>query len=361
MMLSVENGCYKYPKSERQILKDICFELDEGQLLAILGPNGAGKTTLLRCVMGLLKWEKGASFLEGRDIRRIPNRELWQTVAYVPQAKAAAAIYTTEEMILLGRSSRFGLLAQPKEEDMAVVRRVMERLHIEHLAGRKCSEVSGGELQMVLIAKALAAEPRVLVLDEPESNLDFRNQLLILDAISSLTAEGMTCVFNTHYPAHALQRADRALLLSRDGGFRFGPTAEVVTESHIEEAFGVKAVIGEIETPERILRDVIPLSLSSEAAAVTGLAADRRSIAAIAVIAHDFERAEEINRLLHAYGEHVIGRMGLPYRPGGVHVITVTLDAPASRVQELVTRLDRLPGVSVKATYAKDKEEAPIG
>ncbi|MBR0375117.1 MAG: ABC transporter ATP-binding protein, partial [Firmicutes bacterium] len=82
MMLSVENGCYKYPKSERQILKDICFELDEGQLLAILGPNGAGKTTLLRCVMGLLKWEKGVSRLEGRDIRRIPNRELWQTVAY---------------------------------------------------------------------------------------------------------------------------------------------------------------------------------------------------------------------------------------------------------------------------------------
>ena len=361
MMLSVENGCYKYPKSERQILKDICFELDEGQLLAILGPNGAGKTTLLRCVMGLLKWEKGVSRLEGRDIRRIPNRELWQTVAYVPQAKAAAAIYTTEEMILLGRSSRFGLLAQPKEEDMAVVRRVMERLHIEHLAGRKCSEVSGGELQMVLIAKALAAEPRVLVLDEPESNLDFRNQLLILDAISSLTAEGMTCVFNTHYPAHALQRADRALLLSRDGGFRFGPTAEVVTEAHIEEAFGVKAVIGEIETPERVLRDVIPLSLSSEAAAAAGLAADRRSIAAIAVIAHDFERAEEINSLLHEYGEHVIGRMGLPYRPGGVHVITVTLDAPASRVQKLVTRLDRLPGVSVKATYAKDKEELTRG
>ncbi len=213
MMLSVENGCYKYPRSERQILKDICFELDEGQLLAILGPNGAGKTTLLRCVMGLLKWEKGVSRLEGRDIRRIPNRELWQTVAYVPQAKAAAAIYTTEEMILLGRSSRFGLLAQPKAEDMAVVRQVMERLHIEHLAGSKCSEVSGGELQMVLIAKALAAEPRVLVLDEPESNLDFRNQLLILDAISSLTAEGMTCVFNTHYPAHALQRADRALFM----------------------------------------------------------------------------------------------------------------------------------------------------
>ena len=355
MMLSVENGCYKYPKTDRQILNDISFGLEEGQLLAILGPNGAGKTTLLRCVMGLLKWEKGASFLEGRDVRRIPNRELWQTVAYVPQARRATAIYTVEEMILLGRSSRVTLLAQPKESDLAVVKRVMERLHISHLYGRKCSQLSGGELQMVLIAKALAAEPRVLVLDEPESNLDFRNQLLILDAISALTAEGMTCVFNTHYPAHALQRADRSLLLDREGGHRFGLTSEVVTEAHIEQAFGVRAVIGEIETPERILRDVIPLALSEGGAPAK--VEGKRSIAAIAVITDDFERAEEINSILHAYGDRVIGRMGLPYRPGGVHVITVTLDAPAALVQELVTRLDRLPGVSVKATYAKDKEE----
>ena len=360
MMLSVENGCYKYPKTERQILQDISFELEEGQLLAILGPNGAGKTTLLRCIMGLLKWDAGASFLEGRDIRRIPNRELWQTVAYVPQARQTTAIYTTEEMVLLGRSSRFGLLSQPKAADLEVVHRVMERLRISHLAGRKCSQISGGELQMVLIAKALAAEPRVLVLDEPESNLDFRNQLLILDAISGLTAEGMTCVFNTHYPAHALQRADRALLLSKDGSFRFGPTARIVTEAHIEQAFGVRAVIGEIETPERVLRDVIPLALSSDPRAAVS-DPNRRSIAAIAVISDDFEQAEEINRLLHEYGDYVIGRMGLPYAKAGVHVITVTLDAPAGRAEELVTRLDRLPGVSVKATYAKEQEDKPHG
>ncbi|MBR5430653.1 MAG: ATP-binding cassette domain-containing protein [Firmicutes bacterium] len=356
MILSVEGGCYKYPKTDRQILQDVSFELDAGQLLAILGPNGAGKTTLLRCIMGLLKWDAGRSLLEGRDIRRIPNRELWQTVAYVPQARQTTAIYTTEEMILLGRSSRFGLLSQPSAADMAVVERVMERLRISHLAGCKCSRISGGELQMVLIAKALAAEPRVLVLDEPESNLDFRNQLLILDTVSQLTAEGLTCVFNTHYPAHALQRADRALLLSRGGSFRFGPTAQVVTEAHIEETFGVRAVIGEIETPERVLRDVIPLELSSAGTTPAG-DPEKRSIAAIAVITSDFDQAEEINRLLHEYGDHIIGRMGLPYRHGGVHVITVTLDAPAGRAEELVTRLDRLPGVSVKATYAGDKKE----
>lgn len=354
-MLKVEGGCFKYAKSQRQILKDICFELDEGQLLAILGPNGAGKTTLLRCIMGLLKWDAGRSLLEGRDVRRIPKRELWQTVAYVPQARQATAIYSTEEMILLGRSSRFGLLAQPEEKDLDVVRQVMERLHVSHLYGRKCSELSGGELQMVLIAKALAAEPRVLVLDEPESNLDFRNQLLVLDAISNLTAEGMTCVFNTHYPAHALQRADRALLLSRDGSFRFGPTAQVVTEAHIEQAFGVKAVIGRIETRERVLRDVIPLSLSKEQPPAA--LAEENSIAALAVITSDFTQAESINSLLHQYSPYIIGRMGLPYRRGRVHVITVTLDAPASLTEELVVRLERLGGVSVKATYAGKQED----
>lgn len=135
----------------------------------------------------------------------------------------------------------------------------MGLLGITHLIGKKCSEISGGELQMVLIAKALAAEPQVLILDEPESNLDFKNQLIVLDTITKLAAEGMTCVFNTHYPAHALQRADKALILSKDGEYVFGETEKVVNEENIEKAFGVQAVIGEIETEEGIRKDVIPL------------------------------------------------------------------------------------------------------
>ena len=113
---------------------------------------------------------------------------------------------------------------------------------------------------MVLIARALAAEPQVLILDEPESNLDFKNQLLVLDTMQSLARAGLTCVFNTHYPAHALRRANKALLLGRNGKSLFGSTQDVVTEQNISDYFGVRAVIGSIETPDGAYADVIPVS-----------------------------------------------------------------------------------------------------
>ena len=141
---------------------------------------------------------------------------------------------------------------------------MLGELGLSALREKRCSELSGGELQMVLIARALAAEPEVLILDEPESNLDFRNQLLVMDTLSALASRGMTCVFNTHYPAHALRRAGRALLLSRDGTAVFGKTDEVVTERALERAFGVRAVIGEIDTDGGTVRDVIPLEIRKE-------------------------------------------------------------------------------------------------
>ena len=117
---------------------------------------------------------------------------------------------------------------------------------------------------MVLIARALAAEPQVLILDEPESNLDFKNQLLVLDTMQSLARAGLTCVFNTHYPAHALRRANKALLLGRNGTSLFGRTQDIVTEQNISDYFGVRAVIGSIETPDGVYADVIPVSAAQE-------------------------------------------------------------------------------------------------
>ena len=143
----------------------------------------------------------------------------------------------------MGRSGRMGMFARPGSADVKRCDEVIERLGISKLRGKRCSEISGGELQMVLIARALAAEPGLLILDEPESNLDFRNQLIVLRTMSELAAEGMGCIFNTHFPAHALQRANRALLLGRDGRALFGgagaagsaPTTEISEEELAEE------------------------------------------------------------------------------------------------------------------------------
>ena len=260
-ILRIENGSFAY-KGGPQILKDINVEVRAGEILAVLGPNGAGKTTLLRCMMDMLHWETGRSLLDGEDIRTMQPQTLWRRMAYVPQARSAATSYTAFQTVLLGRSARIGAFSSPKEEDMEVAERVMKRLGIWELADKPCHAISGGELQMVLIARAMAAEPELLVDDEPESNLDFRNQLVVLDTMTSLAAEGMACIFNTHYPAHALQRADKSLLLTKGGMSIYGPTKYVVSEDDIRSIFGVNAIIGDFEAEDSTVQSVIPVSIS---------------------------------------------------------------------------------------------------
>ena len=364
MRLRVENGAFFYRKGT-PVFNDINFEVGEGEILAILGPNGAGKTTMLRCITGMLKWRSGKSILDGQDVASMKPKQIWSKMAYVPQAKSVSSAYSAIEMVLLGRSSHLNVFEAPKQADVQKAMEVLDFLGIAHLAEKKCSEVSGGELQMILIAKALASDPQVLILDEPESNLDFKNQLVVLDAISSLAAKGMTCIFNTHYPDHALQRAHKSLILSKGGSYVFGDTPAVVTEENIRSAFGVDAVIGEIETPGNTLKNVIPLSImpsgtdagdSDAAAAVDSdsvSSADKRCIASITMIADNNEMADKINNILHDYSELLIGRMGMPHRKAGVYIINMTLDGRHSKIMELSHKLNILPGVSVKTTFAK--------
>ena len=350
MNLTVKNGSFFYQK-DTPIFKDINFSAEAGEILAILGPNGAGKTTMLRCITGMLKWRGGESLLDGKPIHTMPARELWSTMAYVPQAKSASSAYTAFETVLLGRSSRLNAFSSPRQEDLQKAKEVMELLGIYHLADKKCTAISGGELQMVLIAKALASDPKVLILDEPESNLDFKNQLIVLDAMTRLAENGMTCIFNTHYPAHALQRAHKSLILSRGGDYVFGSTPAVVTKENIRKAFGVEAVIGQIETPGNMMPNVIPLQISENEDAAPE--EDVRSIATITIIADSNHMSDRINDLLHEYNHLMIGRMGMPYRDCGLYLITVTLDGKRSAIQELSHRLNLLREVSVKTTFAK--------
>lgn len=263
MIFNVENGCFAYSKGDI-LLRDISFEISSGEILAVLGPNGAGKTTLLRCMTGMLPWRSGRTMLDGEDIRGISPRILWQRMAYVPQNGSGAGSYTVFQTVLLGRSSRAGIFSSPSVEDIRATETTIDRLGLSELSDRPCYTLSGGERKMVLIARALAAEPELLILDEPESNLDFRNQLIVLDTISELAAGGTACIFNTHYPSHALQRADRALLISEGGQSEAGPVLQVVTEQSIRNAFGVNARIEETGEGGNIIRTVIPLGIAED-------------------------------------------------------------------------------------------------
>lgn len=356
MNLTVKNGSFYYNKGT-PIFNDINFSVDSGDIMAILGPNGAGKTTMLRCITGMLKWRSGQSLLDGEPIHTMPMRKLWSKMAYVPQAKSVTSAYTVLETVLLGRSSHMNVFSAPKAEDIEKAQYALDLLGISYLTEKKCSAISGGELQMVLIARALASEPEVLILDEPESNLDFKNQLVVLNAMTKLANCGMTCIFNTHYPAHALQRANKSLILSRGGEYVFGNTASVVTEDNIRKAFGVEAVIGEIETAGNILQNVIPLKIAhgeSESADDKS----KRSIATVTIIANSNNMADKINGLLHEHGSLMVGRMGMPYRECGLYLINITLDGTREKILELSQKLNILPDVSVKTTFAKGDFDA---
>lgn len=359
MRLTVEHGCFSYEKGH-PILQNINFSIQSGELLAILGPNGAGKTTLLKCIMGFLPWENGRSLLNDEDMRKMPSKKMWQKIAYVPQAKGVTSSLFVFDMILLGCTNRLSSLQAPKEKEKKQVCSIAEQLNITYLLHKKCNEISGGELQMVLIARALAAKPEILILDEPESNLDFKNQLIVLDVMSKLTADGMCCIFNTHYPTHALMRATKSLIVQKDGEVFFGDTSSIVTEKNIEQAFGVKTAISEIETDSNQYKSILPLHVTNADRSILENKEERKeekkqeqTIAVISVIFSEYALSDRINEILHMHKEEIVGRMGMPYRDGNVYIINVTLDAPKENIELLFHKLSILPHVQAKVVFAK--------
>lgn len=251
MSLDVIHGGYAWPGRE-PVLSGVDFSFDGKGVMSILGPNGAGKTTLLRCMLGLLKFTEGEARLDGRAVSDWKPRDFWRTIGYVPQAKLPGfASMSLADMVVLGRSAHIGPFSLPSDADWAVVDRVMTEVGIEHLANRLCSEVSGGQFQLALIARALAAEPKILVLDEPESNLDFRNQMVVLNVIERLTEQGLGAVINTHFPAHALEISTKTLLVPKHRPPIFGDTRDVMTEDQLSDVFDVRVRIRELDFPER--------------------------------------------------------------------------------------------------------------
>ena len=172
MIIEIQNGCFGYTK-DAPILKNICLKAEPGQILTVLGPNGIGKTTMLKCMMGMLHWNSGQTLVDGQTVSSLISS---RQVAYVPQAHAFSFGYTIEEIVTMGRAKYIPLMASPSKRDMQIVREAMQTVGIYDLKDRKCSQLSGGQLQLAFIARALAAEPEAIILDEPESHLDFKNQ-----------------------------------------------------------------------------------------------------------------------------------------------------------------------------------------
>jgi iron complex transport system ATP-binding protein len=214
VILDAENLTIGYPG--RIVGRELSVALAAGEVLALLGPNGGGKTTLLKTLLGLIRPHAGEVRLAGKPLRRYSARERARLIAYVPQVHASTFAFSVETIVVMGRIAHTGLLGRPSAADHAVARRMLERFDIMQLADRPYPLISGGERQLTLLARALAQEPRCIVLDEPTASLDFGNQGKVLGEMRALAAAGLGILFTTHDPNHAIRAADRAFLL-RDG------------------------------------------------------------------------------------------------------------------------------------------------
>ncbi len=240
MKMEIHDASFGF-EADRKLFKNLSVSLEAGKVLAVLGPNGAGKTTLLQCLLGFRALESGTIVFDGKMIREMGTRYFWKQVAYVPQRHQQVFGYTCMEMVLLGRGPYLSLFQQPSKQDCVLAKEAMQRVGIWHLRDRLCTTLSGGEMQLVLIARSLAVRPKMLILDEPETGLDFRNQASVLGLLSSLAKEEqISIILNTHDPNHAYAIADQVILFTSGRQTIVGCTESVLTVSNIQEAFGIE-------------------------------------------------------------------------------------------------------------------------
>ena len=224
---------------DKVVANDIEIALKAAQVLCLLGPNGSGKSTLFKTVLALIPALSGRVFVHGKAVEQWSRRDIAQLIAYVPQQSESLFAYTALEVVLMGRSAYIGLFSTPSKVDKDIALQSLERLGIAHLAECLFPEMSGGEQQLVLLARALAQEPKALILDEPTASLDFGNQILVIEQIQQLKDQGLSIFLSTHQPEHAARMADEVLLLAKGQVFAYGAVREELSISNLAIMYGL--------------------------------------------------------------------------------------------------------------------------
>ncbi len=241
MKLELKNVACGYGK--KRVLHNISLSLCSGEVLCLLGPNGVGKTTLFKSILGFLTLQGGQVLLNEKDIRLWKQKNLARAIGYVPQAHEPPFPYRVLDVVMMGRTAHMGRFAMPSREDENAAREALENIGAAFLKDEIYTEISGGERQMVLIARALAQSPEILVMDEPTANLDFGNQMRVLEQIKRLAASGFGIIMTSHFPDHAFLCSNKVALLSKDSALMIGTADEVVSEKNLKTAYGVTVKI----------------------------------------------------------------------------------------------------------------------
>ena len=241
MSIEVKHLSFSYGK--RQVLKDVSFSVGKGRLLSVLGPNGVGKSTLFRCILGLLHGFQGEITVDGVSVSALGARELARKVAYIPQSNYPAFQYSVFDMVLMGTTAQSRAFSPPGPKQEAAAREALERLDIGHLADRSYTRLSGGERQLVLIARALAQQSPVLLMDEPTANLDYGNQIRVLTKVRALADAGYTIVQSTHNPEQSYLFSHQILAMKDGQVLSHGTPDEVMNEDLIKALYGIDAEV----------------------------------------------------------------------------------------------------------------------
>lgn len=255
-ILSVKDLSFSYHKEP--VLKEVSFSLAPKEVLCLLGPNGVGKSTLFRCILGMNGRYKGNIFLGNNDLRCMKPSELAKKIAYIPQYSTPVFGYTVFETVLMGTAGSHGIFSSPGSTQKKAAQKAMEQMGISHLANRSVAEISGGERQMVLIARALAQNATYLLMDEPTANLDYGNQLRVMQMVTSLAEQGYGILLSTHNPEHALNYATRVLVLKDAKVICDGSPYMTLDNKILQKIYGVNVQIESVLQKEESYLVCVP-------------------------------------------------------------------------------------------------------
>ena len=259
MSVRVNHLSFAYDKHSPLVLNDISFSVKEGDLLAVLGPNGVGKSTMFRCILGFLNKYNGEILMNDVNIKTLTHKQIAKQIAYIPQSTHPVFNYSVLDVVLMGVTNQVSLLSAPNQAHINQAYAAMESLGIGHLRDAGYGEISGGERQLALIARALVQKAKILIMDEPTANLDYGNQFRVMCRISDLAKEGYIIILSTHNPDHAFLYANRVLMIQGGKVIADGRPDEVLDAKLIKDVYGVDVHIEEFQSNTRHHKLCIPV------------------------------------------------------------------------------------------------------
>jgi len=244
-LMEIKGCSFAYDDNDN-IFEDINFSVSSGDIFCILGANGTGKTTLIKCLTGLMNPHSGEILVDGRNMNSFSRADLSKKIGYIPQIHNSTFPFTVLDVVLMGRSPHLDMFESPSDKDYEIALESLESLNIEYMKDKPYTEISGGEQQLVFIARVLTQEPSILILDEPTSHLDFGNQIRTLNIIKKLASDGLSVIMSSHFPDHAFISANKVALMDGKRFIAIGKPEDVITTENMKQIYGINVKVLDI-------------------------------------------------------------------------------------------------------------------